>query len=328
VQSVLLLTSRQSVHANALLDVLEAAGERALRVNLDDFARVGRVCVRQEAAGGRGCLTMLDSGRSVTLDEIKSVFYHQPAPIGVHPDLVGREAAMIARREAQEAIFSLYGLMEGFWINDYFATRRARLKPVQHEAARRAGLRHPETLITNDPDEAISFAESHGAVVVKVLGPPSYAIDGWPFLQFTERLTSHQVREQAHLVARCPTMLQAYVEKRFEVRATVVGDRVFAARIGSQEVEEARVDWRRADEEVQLERYVLPPDIESRLVDVNRKLGMFYGAMDLIVTPDGEHVFLETNPGGAWLWLEQELEFPISAELGRALATPPPTSRS
>ena len=35
-------------------------------------------------------------------------------------------------------------------------------------------------------------------------------------------------------------------------------------------------------------------------------------ALDFIRTPHGAYVFLEVNPNGQWLWLEDRLGFPIS----------------
>ena len=36
-----------------------------------------------------------------------------------------------------------------------------------------------------------------------------------------------------------------------------------------------------------------------------RELGLVFGCIDLIVTPEGEHVFLEINEMGQFLWVEQ-----------------------
>ena len=36
-----------------------------------------------------------------------------------------------------------------------------------------------------------------------------------------------------------------------------------------------------------------------------RALGILFGAFDFIVTPEGEHVFLEVNPAGQFLWVEE-----------------------
>ena len=42
-------------------------------------------------------------------------------------------------------------------------------------------------------------------------------------------------------------------------------------------------------------------------------LRLTFGAIDLIETPKGEYVFLEINPNGQWLWLDDMLDLGISA---------------
>jgi glutathione synthase/RimK-type ligase-like ATP-grasp enzyme len=51
------------------------------------------------------------------------------------------------------------------------------------------------------------------------------------------------------------------------------------------------------------------------------ELGLVYGAIDLILTPDGEYVFLEVNPSGEWGMLERDLNYPISDAIAHALIT-------
>jgi glutathione synthase/RimK-type ligase-like ATP-grasp enzyme len=50
-------------------------------------------------------------------------------------------------------------------------------------------------------------------------------------------------------------------------------------------------------------------------------LGLSYGAIDMIVTPEGEFIFLEVNPHGAWLWIENEIGTPIAASLAESLCS-------
>jgi glutathione synthase/RimK-type ligase-like ATP-grasp enzyme len=49
------------------------------------------------------------------------------------------------------------------------------------------------------------------------------------------------------------------------------------------------------------------------------KLGLVYGAIDLIRTPNNDYVFLEVNPGGEWGMLERDLNYPISEAIADAL---------
>ena len=51
-----------------------------------------------------------------------------------------------------------------------------------------------------------------------------------------------------------------------------------------------------------------------------RRLGLIYGAIDLRLTADGRYVFLEINPAGQFLYVEQQTGQPIAAALAARLA--------
>jgi hypothetical protein len=42
------------------------------------------------------------------------------------------------------------------------------------------------------------------------------------------------------------------------------------------------------------------------------RLGLVYGAIDMRLTPDGRYVFLEVNPSGLWLFVEEPTGLPIT----------------
>jgi glutathione synthase/RimK-type ligase-like ATP-grasp enzyme len=54
-------------------------------------------------------------------------------------------------------------------------------------------------------------------------------------------------------------------------------------------------------------------------VQVVEALGLTFGAIDLILTPDGEYVFLEVNINGQWAYLEDMLALPISDAIAELL---------
>jgi len=111
------------------------------------------------------------------------------------------------------------------------------------------------------------------------------------------------------------------VSKRSEMRVTVVGHRVLAAEIGSQESRATRYDWRHYDDDtVPYRAYRLPPSVEARCVELLGALNLSFGAIDLIRTPDDEFVFLEINPNGQWAWIEEAAGLPIGDAIARWLA--------
>jgi glutathione synthase/RimK-type ligase-like ATP-grasp enzyme len=63
----------------------------------------------------------------------------------------------------------------------------------------------------------------------------------------------------------------------------------------------------------------LPEEVETRLRAYRRALGLQYGAVDMRLRPDGTYVFLEINPAGRWLFVEDATGQPIAAALARLL---------
>jgi glutathione synthase/RimK-type ligase-like ATP-grasp enzyme len=117
----------------------------------------------------------------------------------------------------------------------------------------------------------------------------------------------------ASAVRYCPVIFQAYVPKRVELRITVVGGEVFAAEIHSQQSNHTRHDWRRYDlGETPHLPHELPADVARRCLRLVGELGLCYGAIDMVLTPDGRYVFIEINPNGQYLWIEQMTGLPIS----------------
>ena len=83
------------------------------------------------------------------------------------------------------------------------------------------------------------------------------------------------------------------------------GDHFVTARLLSQELETSRLDWRAAGSRLRVEPDRLPRDVEEACRRVMENLGILFGCFDFIVTPEGEHVFLEVNPAGQFLWVEE-----------------------
>jgi len=65
----------------------------------------------------------------------------------------------------------------------------------------------------------------------------------------------------------------------------------------------------------------LPEEIEQKCRALLRNLNLQYGAIDMVVTPDNEYVFLEINANGQWAWIEMLTGLPVSKEIAALLAS-------
>ncbi|HEX8189962.1 MAG TPA: hypothetical protein VF586_16515, partial [Pyrinomonadaceae bacterium] len=115
-------------------------------------------------------------------------------------------------------------------------------------------------------------------------------------------------------------VFQELIPKARELRVAWVGGEVFTGALDASGTSRGQTDWRRAAPgECRWERGELPDEVARGLCTLMSELGLVFGAIDLICTPEGEHVFLEVNPAGEWGMLERELNLPISDAIARAL---------
>jgi glutathione synthase/RimK-type ligase-like ATP-grasp enzyme len=196
------------------------------------------------------------------------------------------------------------------------AAQRARHKPWQLRLAQRSGLAVPATLITTFPQAARDFAERFPDLVVK---PVSGAHPQEPPRAVPTSRVAPDTDFSA--VAFGPTLLQRRVAKRADIRLTVVGDRLLAAR--KQVDPDAHPD----DVDVRFAPSVspwLPVQVPARVAEAVRRYmegaELAYGAFDFAEDADGIWWFLECNQSGQFGFVEMDTGQPIAAAIARWLA--------
>ena len=213
----------------------------------------------------------------------------------------------VAQREWQHFLGGLYHLAapDAFWVNPLASRFRADLKPVQLREAARAGLTVPPTRMSNDPAQIRAFLEEfRGRTIYKPFYPAQWNHDDGAAMLLTSDMTLDDLPED-EILKLTPGIFQVKVEKAHELRVTILGEHVITARLLSQESETTRLDWRAAGPQVRVEPDRLPESVERACLRLMRSLDIVFGAFDFIVTPKGEHVFLEVNPAGQFLWVEE-----------------------
>src|SRR5690606_16003241 len=91
---------------------------------------------------------------------------------------------------------------------------------------------------------------------------------------------------------------------------TIIGKSVFAVRIESSN----KVDWRRKGATNNYQLVELPQRVLDKCYKMMSQLLLAFAAFDFIKVGN-EYIFLEVNPNGQWLWLEQILNISISQSI-------------
>lgn len=313
---VLLLTRDDDVPARHLARRLAARGADAVMFDPGGFPTSATLSATL-ASDGTARRRLVAGGRAIDLEALTAVWIGRPAEPVPSPEIVDPIMRTYVRHECAAFADDLWRSLPCRAVPATAdVTRSAAHKLSQLIAAAQLGFEIPPTVVTTDPDELLDFYCAHdGRIITKVIEQLSFHHQEEGFFRLTELVTTRDLGH-ADAIRLCPVIAQPYVPKAFEVRAIVVGSQVFAVEIHSQGSNRARIDWRSYDPRSTPHRvHSLPAELATRCLRLVGQLGLGYGAIDLIVTPDGRYVFLELNPTGQYLWLEEATGLPISEAL-------------
>ncbi len=310
--AVLVIAQEGDPHTESVVTELRELGGDYAVADLSTFPAESRLNLRYTCCGERSFeLTIGGDGRD--LEEFGSAWWRRPQHPRISSDVTAQTPRLFASNECAEALAGLWHSLDVFWVNDPGADAIAHRKVTQLRRAQDLGFRLPDTLITNDPARAKVFIDGRGYrnVVYKAFSALEHEWRETRLLRTEELALLDSVRY-------APVIFQEYVEAVYDLRVTVVGDEVFAGAIYSQETEYP-VDFRMDMDNARIEPVDLPPELDERLVGYVRNMGLRYGAIDMRLRPDGEYVFLEINPAGQWLFVEQKTGQPIARALAKLL---------
>jgi len=300
--AILLITVTSDLAADLLVLAARKKCLPLIRFNQDDFPRQAQIDWQ-----GTEETRFHSEGRSFAESDIAGAWFRRKPLLRNHQDHV----ATFVNREIDAFLSGVWETAPWFWMNRPSAVARAELKLLQLRHAQRLGLTIPATLATNCPQAVRRFAGA-SVNIAKTLAGGTVAIEGIDHAIFTTAVRAEDITADEEIQA-CPVIFQPRISTSFDLRVTVVVDRVFAARIILRDRTEQDVDWRRANPaRLCYEHHVLPAGLQSKCVKLVSAMGLTYAALDFVVTPQGEHVFLELNPSGQWGWIERALDLPIA----------------
>ncbi|MGN2637333.1 hypothetical protein ACTD5D_14290 [Nocardia takedensis] len=305
--SVLIVSEADDLHATAMAATLRLHhGIEPILFDLRDFPRESG-SFRLHRSGTARALSHVTG-----LDTVRSVWWRRPHPCRV-PDHPRPEAPQ--QSESDGFLEGMLWSIPAAWVNDPGADRTAARKIVQLETAQRAGFLVPETLVTNDPDEARSFAESRpGAVVRKRTGSAREGTASARILRRAEFAALADIRA-------APTILQDYVDADHDLAVVWVDGTEWTVRVTDRAATRGVVGFEhRHGNASACAPEQLPASVSKSMTTLMGALGLSFGVATLRLGRDGEYYFLAVDPQGRFAHLELATGLPLFRSLGNLLA--------
>ncbi len=305
-KNILIITRQEDRHADIITDKLQERKVSVFRINTDkDNPQNVTISINGEE-GVCALFNDLEIDRCIDLQIIHSVWFRKPtSPRNVHDVNTPRQISKYIDNETKEWMKSLCCVLENaFWVNNPLNLQKANRKISQLIMARSLGMRIPDTLISDDPKQIKKFFSKHsGSIVAKTFRTQFVTSeDGTSYLPRTQIISEKDLNNESFYSYPC--IIQEKINCLFEVRAVVIGEKIFAFRIDSKNLKEFSDVRSLSIEELSHVAYNLSSETENKILGLVKSYGLHFSALDLLVTNDGKEVFLELNPNGQWLWLE------------------------
>lgn len=306
---LLLVTHQRDITMDFVVLEMRRRGVEFFRLNTELLPSM--LCTFSDRVLDDWTLTL--NAKTVCGSDVTGAYFRRPGKPQVCASVTDDAARRYAESEWASLLKSLYMRLEGRWLNSPTRIVLAEDKPRQLLHAHRLGFEVPAARITNDLQSVRQISDNHDSIV-KPLREALLTGENESVI-FTTRLDDPASIDAAAL-ALAPIIVQQEIVKKYDVRVTVVGHRVFAVAIWSQVHPQTQVDWRRGSHtDLKHELIQLPGRLEQQCIELTQSLGLRFGAIDLVCDHDDRFWFLEINPNGQWAWLENVAGAPISSAI-------------
>jgi len=297
--TILILGSPEDEHSAHMHQHLRSVGQDVEYFDTADFPQ--RLQVTLDPRRFEGSIR-LPEGRILDFSTIQSIYWRNYRGV-LPPSLEDEEQAYIASNDSRGLLESVLIRLPVRWVNGWSAFQLHRTKPVQLAIVSALGVLIPETLLANDAESILAFAERYPRSIFKPVQGGAHA-----------RPLTRAHLEPANLanLSYAPVTLQEEIVGT-NIRVFVVGSRTLAC-----EVRTAELDFR-DDRQPLILPHELPFEVQDACRAIARSLDLLWTGIDFRLTPNGAYYFLEANPSPMFLGFERQCGLPLTESLAALL---------
>jgi ATP-GRASP peptide maturase of grasp-with-spasm system len=181
-------------------------------------------------------------------------------------------------------------------INNYLNSDVNKL--VVNDIAKDVGLLVPDEILINKKSDLAKIENIDNIITKSIASSVMLNYDDFFIVGYTSKIKSFESFPETFF----PSLIQNYIEKKYELRIFFLHDKFYSMAIFSQNDEQTKVDFRNYNKKKPNRNipFELTDGIKYKLTKLMNKLDLNCGSIDMIYTPAGEFFFLEVNPIGQY----------------------------
>lgn len=301
---ILIISNKFDFGTDYICLELEKRNSSYLRLNRDEFTQYEVILYIKQLK-----MWVTVNGKQYMISEqgLKSIYYRAPIYLRdiYKPNIAMEE--QLSRTQWMAFIRNLTIFEKSKWINNPVATFVAENKLLQLKYANELGFLLPDTYVTNTNKLLL---DNNGLYIAKSLDTAVLRINDQEAFIYSNVVSVEEIRNASLQLS--PVVIQNYIgtsSQKIDVRVTIIEEQLFAVRI-LKNGKGINGDWRREKDNIEYLEFQLPEGIQSQCKNLMKRLGLNFGAIDLIESNE-QFFFLEINPTGEWAWLVEGAKLPI-----------------
>ncbi|WP_066755549.1 grasp-with-spasm system ATP-grasp peptide maturase [Crocinitomix algicola] len=271
----------------------------------------------------------LSSGISFDLDKVES-FWYRKARLKMFENLtltLPNDLAQI-NEEYKEYIlgeelqsletFLLRTLEKKAHIGNYFEKNGNKLFYFQEAIS--AKMNVPQFIVSTDTKK-LSKKLLNGSKMIKPLQDLFYSINEKETIKNYYSVEFNMNELSLFAKETFPSMLQNYVDKKFEIRTFFLKGELYSMAIFSQNDEKTKIDFRNYNDNHpnRMIPYQMPDHMKYKICSFMKSINLNTGSLDFIMTKQEEYVFLEVNPAGQYGMVEANCFYSLDEKIANYL---------
>ncbi|MHA1972566.1 MAG: MvdC/MvdD family ATP grasp protein [Candidatus Hodarchaeales archaeon] len=309
---ILIITNKEDFTSDHVIVELHKQNIPFFRMNTEDYPFNSNIVYYHKDIEKRYYYI---NNKKINFSDVHSIWYRRPKKPFVED--IPKEQEKFIESETRNMFSGLWRTIDCTWVSHPDNIRKASSKVDQLYFAKKIGFNIPDTLLTNDPFEARDFYNKlEKKMIIKPINKNYVSTDTGEKIIFTNIISESDL-ENFDQIQYCPVLLQQLIPKKYDIRVNIFGDKVFATEIHSQDNRyNTKIDWRRGIMDPLIHKeHNLPEIIHNHCLSLIEHYKLNFGAIDLILSPDGKYHFLEINPNGQWAWIEPLTGQPLTKAL-------------
>jgi ATP-GRASP peptide maturase of grasp-with-spasm system len=231
------------------------------------------------------------------LSEIKGVWYRRGF-LNVKNDLTNDSEINFFRKiESKKIIEYVYFKLSQLPHINKFENADVN-KIIVCEYAKKSGLIVPEEYLLNLKNDLNMLTSINDYATKSIAGSSILHYGSHYIMAYTSLVKDIKQVPETFFTS----LVQKYIEKKYELRIFYLNKKFYSMAIFSQNDKTTKIDFRNYNRTNPNRNVVfeLPNSIKIKLVNLMDKLDLNSGSIDMIVTPNNDFVFLEVNPIGQY----------------------------